>query len=275
MKAAELEVQNLRVTFYPKGRKVQAVRGVSFNIKPNERVAIVGESGCGKSTVARLLVGLYDCSGGEVRFEGYPLQEIDRIKESNSTSLRRKIQMIFQDPYASLNPRWTVGQIVAEPLKVHRLLESRSAIQERVAVLLGQVGLAASDAARYPHQFSGGQRQRISIARALASEPEFLVCDEPTSALDVSVQARFLELLLELQDKLKFACLFISHDLAVVDILSHRIAVMQNGLLVEEGDRDDILKRAKHEYTRKLIAAVPVPDPEEQRKRREARLASK
>ena len=238
-------------------RFLHAVDQVSFEIKKGETFGLVGESGCGKSTVARLLVGLYDCSGGEVRFEGYPLQDIDRIKGSNTTSLRRKIQMIFQDPYASLNPRWTVGQIVAEPLKVHRMLESRSAILERVAVLLGQVGLAASDAARYPHQFSGGQRQRISIARALASEPEFLVCDEPTSALDVSVQAQVLNLMKDLQKQRGLTYLFISHNLAVVRHVSDRVGVMYLGRLVEVAPNDVLFEKALHPYTRMLLDAIP------------------
>lgn len=172
-------------------RFLHAVDQVSFEIKKGETFGLVGESGCGKSTVARLLVGLYDCSGGEVRFEGYPLQEIDRIKESNSTSLRRKIQMIFQDPYASLNPRWTVGQIVAEPLKVHRLLESRSAIQERVAVLLGQVGLAASDAARYPHQFSGGRGSASRLRVHLLRNPSFWFATNPPQHLMFRSRRRY------------------------------------------------------------------------------------
>lgn len=238
-------------------RYLQAVDQLNLEIKRGETFGLVGESGCGKSTVARLLVGLYACSSGEVRFEGHPLQHIDRIKEKNETSLRRKIQMIFQDPYASLNPRWTVGEIVAEPLKVHRMLDSRASMQERVAVLLAQVGLAASDAERYPHQFSGGQRQRISIARALASEPEFLVCDEPTSALDVSVQAQVLNLMKDLQARRGLTYLFISHNLAVVRHVSDRVGVMYLGRLVEVAPNEDLFDKALHPYTRMLLDAIP------------------
>ena len=252
---------------------VHAVNEVSLQIQRGETLALVGESGCGKSTLARLLVGLYAPTAGQIAFDGDDLHRT--LASAQAQSLRRRMQMIFQDPYASLNPRWRVQDIVAEPLHVHRPELQAAQQVEAVEALLSAVGLNPKDAIKYPHQFSGGQRQRISIARALASAPDFLVCDEPTSALDVSVQARFLDLLLELQDRLKFACLFISHDLAVVDILAHRIAVMQEGKLVEIGDRDEILKKAKDPYTQRLIAAVPVPDPEEQRKRREARLATR
>ncbi|MFM7385082.1 MAG: ABC transporter ATP-binding protein [Betaproteobacteria bacterium] len=238
-------------------RYLHAVDRLSFHIKKGETFGLVGESGCGKSTVARLLVGLYSCSDGQVRFEGHPIQHLDRIKINGKVSLRQKIQMIFQDPYASLNPRWTVGDIVAEPLKVHYLLEDQTAIRERVAMLLAQVGLAASDAARYPHQFSGGQRQRISIARALASEPEFLVCDEPTSALDVSVQAQVLNLMKDLQQSRGLTYLFISHNLAVVRHVSDRVGVMYLGRLVEVASNQALFEKALHPYTRMLLDAIP------------------
>jgi peptide/nickel transport system ATP-binding protein len=188
--------------------------------------------------------------------------------------IRRHTGIVFQDPASSLNPRLPIGESIGEPILLAGLAKGAE-LNHRVEELLQQVELPRSYRNRFPHELSGGQRQRVGIARALALTPDLLIADEPTSALDVSVQARFLELLLELQDKLKFACLFISHDLAVVDILAHRIAVMQDGRLVEEGDRDSILKSAKNEYTRRLIAAVPVPDPAEQKKRREARLAAK
>jgi len=238
-------------------RYLQAVDQFSIDIRKGETFGLVGESGCGKSTVARLLVGLYACSEGEVRFDGHRLQDIDRNRKHSKTSSRRKIQMIFQDPYASLNPRWSVGEIVAEPLKVHRMLEDSAAMQARVAALLAQVGLAPSDAARYPHQFSGGQRQRISIARALASEPEFLVCDEPTSALDVSVQAQVLNLMKDLQKQRGLTYLFISHNLAVVRHVSDRVGVMYLGRLVEVAPNEDLFDRALHPYTRMLLDAIP------------------
>ncbi|NBV12195.1 MAG: ABC transporter ATP-binding protein, partial [Actinobacteria bacterium] len=216
-------------------------------------------------------IGLLPIKSGKLEIMG---NDISKASWKELFPIRRHTGIVFQDPASSLNPRLPIGESIGEPILLAGLAKGDE-LNRKVEDLLEQVELPRSYRNRFPHELSGGQRQRVGIARALALTPDLLIADEPTSALDVSVQARFLELLLELQDKLKFACLFISHDLAVVDILSHRIAVMQNGLLVEEGDRDDILKRAKHEYTRKLIAAVPVPDPEEQRKRREARLASK
>ena len=238
-------------------RYLVAVDQLSFAIMKGETFGLVGESGCGKSTVARLLVGLYDCSMGEVLFEGKPLKAVDRSRDPSDRSVRRKIQMIFQDPYASLNPRWTVGEIVAEPLRVHRMLDHAEAMRERVALLLGQVGLAASDASRYPHQFSGGQRQRISIARALASEPEFLVCDEPTSALDVSVQAQVLNLMKDLQRRRGLTYLFISHNLAVVRHVSDRVGVMYLGRLVEVASNAALFEQPLHPYTQMLLDAIP------------------
>jgi peptide/nickel transport system ATP-binding protein len=237
---------------------LHAVDKVSLTIRRGETLALVGESGCGKSTVARLLVGLYRCSSGSIRFDGKPMPAIeDGGNAGVARDMRRRIQMIFQDPYASLNPRWTVGRIIAEPIHVHKLLEEDGAIAERLADLLTQVGLSPGDAAKYPHQFSGGQRQRISIARALASEPEFLVCDEPTSALDVSVQAQVLNLMRELQRERGLTYLFISHNLAVVRHVSDRVGVMYLGRIVELADNEALFSNPLHPYTRMLLDAIP------------------
>ncbi len=233
---------------------LQAVRNVSFDIARGETLALVGESGCGKSTVARLLVGLYRPSSGQVLFDGHNLSE---LSSNQGLALRRRMQMIFQDPYASLNPRWRVSRIVAEPLRVHGLINDPAQIERRVAELLGQVGLAASDAEKFPHQFSGGQRQRISIARALASEPEFLVCDEPTSALDVSVQAQVLNLMRSLQRARGLTYLFISHNLAVVHHVSDRVGVMYLGSIVELAPKKRVFSAPAHPYTRMLLDAIP------------------
>jgi len=230
---------------------LHAVNHVTFSIQRGETLALVGESGCGKSTVARLLVGLYQPSTGHIRFDGQPLSRLH-----TDATLRKRLQMIFQDPYASLNPRWRVGRIIAEPLRVHTDMTPQQQ-QERVAALLEQVGLNASDQARYPHQFSGGQRQRISIARALAAQPEFLVCDEPTSALDVSVQAQVLNLMKDLQRTLGLTYLFISHNLAVVHHVADRIAVMYLGRVVELAPRDALFHAPQHPYTRMLLSAIP------------------
>ena len=215
--------------------------------------------------------GLIPIKSGKLEIVG---KDISKATQKELFPIRRHTGIVFQDPASSLNPRLPIGESIGEPILLAGLAKGAE-LNHKVEELLQQVELPRSYRNRFPHELSGGQRQRVGIARALALTPDLLIADEPTSALDVSVQARFLELLLELQDKLKFACLFISHDLAVVDILAHRIAVMQDGRLVEEGDRDSILKSAKNEYTRRLIAAVPVPDPAEQKKRREARLAAK
>jgi len=234
---------------------LQAVDGVSFAVRKGETLALVGESGCGKSTIARLIVGLYTPSRGRINFDGV---EISSPSASAATAgIRRRMQMIFQDPFASLNPRWRVRDIIAEPILVLNLLENRNQIHERVAELLRQVGLAAEDGEKYPHEFSGGQRQRISIARALSGRPEFLVCDEPTSALDVSVQAQILNLMTELQARLGLTYLFISHNLAVVSHVADRIGVMYLGRLVEIADAEELFARPKHPYTRMLLDAVP------------------
>ena len=233
---------------------VHAVDGVSFEIARGTTLALVGESGCGKSTVARLLVGLYAPSGGSVRFDG--IDSSATLASAGAAALRRRMQMIFQDPYASLNPRWQVQEIVAEPLTEHGLITDKAALAARVAELLQAVGLSAADAGKYPHQFSGGQRQRISIARALATQPEFLVCDEPTSALDVSVQQQVLALLAELQQRYGMSYVFISHDLAVVRAMSHRVLVMKDGDIVERGEALALFDAPRHEYTRALLAAA-------------------
>jgi len=234
---------------------VHAVDGISFDIPKGKTLALVGESGCGKSTVARLLVGLYKPSGGSVAFDGRDTREWFGAKDS--LSLRRRLQMIFQDPYASLNPRWKVAEIVAEPLTEQGLLKEPNAIRARVAELLSMVGLNPLDGAKYPHQFSGGQRQRISIARALATAPEFLVCDEPTSALDVSVQAQVLNIMKDLQAKQGLTYLFISHNLAVVRHMADQIGVMYLGRLVELADKAELFANPRHPYTRMLLDAIP------------------
>jgi peptide/nickel transport system ATP-binding protein len=234
---------------------LKAVDGISFDIRRGETLALVGESGCGKSTVARLLVGLYTPTRGTIRFDGVKLAGLRARAEI--AAVRRRFQMIFQDPYASLNPRWRVRDIVAEPLRAHRLVAGAGPIRERVESLLCQVGLAAADAEKYPHEFSGGQRQRISIARALSGNPEFLVCDEPTSALDVSVQAQILNLMTDLQREFGLTYLFISHNLAVVHHIADRVGVMYLGRLVELGPVEAIFSRPQHPYTRMLLDAIP------------------
>jgi len=235
---------------------VQAVDSVSFEIPRGATFGLVGESGCGKSTVARLLVGLYRPSRGHILFEGEDMTKAARSRRTMA-KIRRRLQMIFQDPYASLNGRWRVERIVAEPLRAHGILTHRQAIEAKVGELLEQVGLSAADGRKFPHEFSGGQRQRISIARALASDPEFLVCDEPTSALDVSVQAQILNLMRRLQRQLGLTYLFISHDLAVVYHITDWLGVMYLGRLVEVGPARAIFADPQHPYTRFLLDAIP------------------
>jgi oligopeptide/dipeptide ABC transporter ATP-binding protein len=249
--------------FRAAGPPVRAVDGVSFEVARGETLALVGESGCGKSSVARTLLRLQEPTAGSARFEGVDLFRLDRRA---LRTMRRRIQIIFQDPYGSLNPRLTVGESVAEGIEIHRLAP-RKEIPQRVAALLQEVGLDPSHAQRYPHEFSGGQRQRIGIARALAVEPSFLVCDEPVSALDVSVQAQVLNLLLDLQRSRGLSYLFIAHDLAVVRQIAHRVAVMYLGQIVETGRTEDVLSAPRHPYTQALLSAVPEPDPDRQRTR--------
>ncbi|HEX3884982.1 MAG TPA: oligopeptide/dipeptide ABC transporter ATP-binding protein [Stellaceae bacterium] len=242
---------------------VRAIDGVSFEIKRGETFALVGESGCGKSTVARCLVGLYRPSAGSIRFDDIDLAALNRHR--TAAPLRRRLQMIFQDPYASLNPRWRVRRIIAEPLVTHGLVKNDAELRRRVAELLEQVRLSPADGDKFPHEFSGGQRQRISIARALASNPEFLICDEPTSALDVSVQAQILNLMKDLQRSFGLTYLFISHNLAVIYQVSDRVGVMYLGRLVEIAASDRLFARPLHPYTRLLIETIPRLDPHGER----------
>jgi len=268
-----LKLENVTIAYPKRGRipEFVAAKNVSLEIYPGEILGLVGESGSGKTTIGRAAIGLIPIKEGKLEIVG---KDISHAKSRELRAIRRHTGIVFQDPASSLNPRLPIGESIGEPLFLAG--EAKGAdLAHRVEDLLDQVELPRSYRNRYPHELSGGQRQRVGIARALALTPDLLIADEPTSALDVSVQARFLDLLQDLQGKLNFACLFISHDLAVVDILAHRIAVMQNGELVEVGSGDQILQHPKSDYTRRLIAAVPVPDPAEQRIRREARLAAK
>ena len=268
-----LKLTNVTIEYPKRGRipAFTAVKNFNLEIFPGEIVGLVGESGSGKTTVGRAAIGLLPIKDGSIEIVG---KDISHASNKELFTIRRHTGIVFQDPASSLNPRLPIGESIGEPIFLAKIAKGAE-LAHMIEELLDQVELPRSYRNRYPHELSGGQRQRVGIARALALTPDLLIADEPTSALDVSVQARFLDLLQELQEKLKFACLFISHDLAVVDILSHRIAVMQDGLLVEEGDRDSILQNPKNDYTRRLISAVPVPDPAEQRIRREARLALK
>ena len=255
-----IEVKDLKQYFpistgFMKKTYLKAVDGVSFQIKPGETLGLVGESGCGKTTVGRTLLRLYEPTDGKIYFNG------EEVTRQNMLSLRKEMQMVFQDPYSSLNPRMTVEDIIGEPLDVHKLYKTKEERREKILHLMELVGLNAEHARRYAHEFSGGQRQRIGIARALAVNPKFIVCDEPVSALDVSIQAQVVNMFEDLQHKLGVAYLFIAHDLLIVRHISDRIAVMYLGKIVEIGDADEVYEHPQHPYTVSLLSAVPIPDP--------------
>lgn len=260
-----VEVEHLKQYFQVrsgfKNMTLKAVDDVSFCIKPGETLGLVGESGCGKTTVGRSLLHLYNPTGGTVRFEG------EEVTKKNIQRMRAKMQMVFQDPYSSLDPRMTAEDIIGEPLDVHHLCANRKERREKVISLMELVGLNSEHATRYAHEFSGGQRQRIGIARALAVDPKFIVCDEPVSALDVSIQAQVINMFEDLQSQLGVAYLFIAHDLLVVQHISNRIAVMYLGHVVELADANELMSDPKHPYTQSLLSAVPIPDPRTARKK--------
>ncbi|NOK57356.1 MAG: dipeptide ABC transporter ATP-binding protein [Chloroflexi bacterium AL-W] len=268
-----LHVQNLvkhfpitsGIIFQRQVGAVKAVDDVTFDVFPGETLGLVGESGSGKSTTGRTILQLHRATGGEVVYDG---QDLTKLKGDQLRQMRRNLQMIFQDPYASLNPRMTVGDIIGEPIRVHNLRQGKNAVRERVQELLGLVGLNPNLTNRYPHEFSGGQRQRIGIARALAVEPKFVVCDEPISALDVSIQAQVMNLLQDLQEELNLTYLFIAHDLSMIRYLCKRVAVMYKGKIVELADTDELYENPAHPYTQVLLSAVPVPDPEVEKTRK-------
>ncbi len=266
-----LDVKNLKQYFpinsgFGKKIPLKAVDDVSFTINKGETLGLVGESGCGKTTVGRSILRLYNPTAGEVRFNG------ELVTDKNIRELRKEMQMVFQDPYSSLDPRMTVEDIIGEPLDVHHLYSNKKERREKILELMNYVGLNSEHATRYAHEFSGGQRQRIGIARALAVDPKFIVCDEPVSALDVSIQAQVINMFEDLQDKLGVAYLFIAHDLLVVHHISKRIAVMYLGKIVEIADSDELNEHPIHPYTQSLLSAVPIPDPEIARSRKRIQL---
>jgi len=254
-----------RTGFFGGGRQsVKAVSDISFDIKKGETLGLVGESGCGKSTLGRSILRLIEPTGGAILYKG---RDITNIPSGEMRRLRRNLQIIFQDPFASLNPRMTVGEILSEPLEIHGLFKGRGEREERIRKLLDMCGLRRESVSRYPHEFSGGQRQRICIARALAVEPEFIVCDEPVSALDVSIQAQIVNLLQDLQKELGLTYLFIAHDLKVVEHISNRVAVMYLGKIAELASAEELYSNPQHPYTRALLSAIPIPDPDHKRER--------
>lgn len=265
MKKPLIEVKNLTKQFPIKGgilgkevASVNAVNNVSFNIYEGECLGLVGESGCGKSTLGRSILRLHEPTSGEVLYRG---QDVTKMNPKQLRELRRKMQIIFQDPYASLNPRMSVGDILAEPIEIHKLASSEREKEQKLLRLMDIVQLPKDALYKYPHEFSGGQRQRICIARALAVEPEFIVCDEPVSALDVSVQAQVVNLLMDLQEELNLTYLFIAHDLNVIEFISNRVAVMYLGNMVELSNSESLYKSPMHPYTKALFSAIPVPIP--------------
>jgi oligopeptide transport system ATP-binding protein len=269
--ATMLEVENLTKTFVARRdlwgravRHVHAVRDVSLRVREGETLSLVGESGCGKSTLGRAILRLHEPSSGVVRFEG---RDVTALDAREMRELRKSMQIIFQDPHGSLNPRMTVRQTLAEPLRVHGIVSSKSEEADRVAELMGRVGLRPELMNRYPHEFSGGQKQRIGIARALTVSPKFIVADEPISALDVSIQAQIVNLMRDLQDQMGLSYLFIAHDLSIVEYLSHRVAVMYLGRIVEEAPARKLYQSPRHPYTQALLSAAPIPKPDREKKR--------